>query len=98
MKKIFKLIMLILIIFFLSLYFSRINYYQENKTILTDKAIKQFEKDLQEGRQIDSKNYIEEEKNYNNKPSKIARKTSHFIENSFSKSLKYLMHYLETLE
>lgn len=98
MKKIFKLIMLILIIFFLSLYFSRINYYQENKTILTDKAIKQFEKDLQEGRQIDSKNYIEEEKDYNNKPSTIARKTSHFIENSFSKSLKYLMHYLETLE
>lgn len=98
MKKIIKILMIILLVFFFSLYFSRYINYQENRSILTDAAIKQFENDLREGKEIDPNNYIIEEKDYNNKASRIGRKTSKFIEKSFTKSLKYIMHYLGTIE
>ena len=43
-------------------------------------------------------NGIQKEKDYNKKASKIGRKTSEFIEKGFSKSLKYIMRYVESLE
>ena len=98
MKKIIKIIMITLLMFFFSLYFSRYIGYQDNKSILTDAAIKRFEKDLREGKEIDPNNYIIEEKDYNNKASRIGRKTSKIIEKSFTKSLKYIMRYLGTIE
>ena len=68
MNKILKLLGIILIILFLSLYFSKYNNnYYENKNNLTDEAIKRYEKDLKEGKNIDPNNYIVQEKNYNNK-------------------------------
>ena len=70
MKRLIKLIGIILLIFFLALYLSSYNTsYYENKNILTEDAIKRFEKDLKEGKKINVNNYIEKEKNYNNKVS-----------------------------
>ena len=77
MKKIIKPIGIILIILFLSLYLSSYNTsYYENKNILTEDAIKRFEKDLKQGKKIDVNNYIEKEKDYNNKVSKTTLKIS----------------------
>ena len=98
MKKIANLFLILLLIMFFSLYFSRYTNYQESKTILTDQAIKQFENDLKSGKEINPNNYIEKEKNYNNKASRIGRKTSKLIETGFSKSLKYIMKYVENLD
>ena len=95
MNKTIKIILIIITIYFLSLYFSNYNnnYYQ-NKTNLTEEAIKEYEKDLKENKSIVSKNYIPKEKCYNNKASSIGIKTSNFIEKIINRSLKYLAKYM----
>lgn len=99
MKKIFKIICLIIIILFLSLYFSKYtNSYYENQKVLTDDAIKRFEKDIKDGKKIVASNYIENEKNYNNKISELGIKTSNIIESFFNNSLSYMMKYLENIQ
>lgn len=96
MKKLIKLIGIILLIFFLALYLSSYNTsYYENKNILTEDAIKRFEKDLKEGKKINVNNYIEKEKNYNNKVSTYTLKLSNLIDKCINKSLKLVLKYLE---
>ena len=95
MNKIIKIILIIIIIFFLSLYFSNYNTgYYENKTYMTEEAIKKYENDLKEGKTIISNSYIPKEKNYNNSFSKIGLKSSNLIEKVINKTLKYLVKYL----
>ena len=80
MNKIVKVILLVITILFLSLYFSNYNNnYYETKTYLTEEAIKKYEKDLKENKNILSNNYIPEEKNYNNNFSKINSKNTQII-------------------
>ena len=96
MNNIIKLFFLILCVFFLSLYFGRYTTdYYENKKVLTDEAIIQFEKDLKEGKEIVPSHYMTPEKNYQNKVSSFTLKTSHFIESVFRKGLKTLVRYLD---
>lgn len=96
MKRLIKLIGIILLIFFLALYLSSYNTsYYENKNILTEDAIKRFEKDLKEGKKINVNNYIEKEKNYNNKVSTYTLKLSNLIDKCINKSLKLVLKYLE---
>ena len=99
MKKIFSLILVVLIILFLSLYFSKNNNeYYTNQKVLTDEAIERFESDLKAGKEINLNNYIPKEKDYNNKVSKLGLKTSSFIEKTFTKSLKIFAKYISKLE
>ena len=99
MKKAFNFLFLVIIVFFLSLYFSRYKSdYYDNKNILTKEAIEQFEKDVKDGKQIIAKNYIPEEKDYSNKVSSFGIKTSNVIEDTFHKGLKAMMSYLNGLE
>ena len=96
MKRLIKLIGIILLIFFLALYLSSYNTsYYENKNILTEDTIKRFEKDLKEGKKINVNNYIEKEKNYNNKVSTYTLKLSNLIDKCINKSLKLVLKYLE---
>ena len=96
MKILIKLIGIILLIFFLALYLSSYNTsYYENKNILTEDAIKRFEKDLKEGKKINVNNYIEKEKNYNNKVSTYTLKLSNLIDKCINKSLRLVLKYLE---
>ena len=96
MKRLIKLIGIILLIFFLALYLSSYNTsYYENKNILTEDAIKRFEKDLKEEKKINVNNYIEKEKNYNNKVSTYTLKLSNLIDKCINKSLRLVLKYLE---
>ena len=96
MNKIFKILGLLIIVFFLSLYFSKYNNdYYENKNDLTEEAIKKYEKDLKDGKNINSNNYKKEEKNYNNKASIIGLKASKLIEYTFSYGLKHIVKYID---
>ena len=96
MKRLIKLIGIILLIFFLALYLSSYNTsYYENKNILTEDAIKRFEKDLKEGKKINVNNYIEKEKNYNNKVYTYTLKLSNLIDKCINKSLRLVLKYLE---
>lgn len=90
-KNVFIFIFSVLFILFISLYVTQATgYYEFNnskKTTLTNDAIKKFEKDIKEGKQISAKNYLEEEKEYNNKIST----TSLMISKTIEKSFNYLM-------
>ena len=99
MNKLGKILAIGIMILFLALYLSSYtNQYYENKNILTEEAIHQFEKDLKTGKEIIPSNYLPKEKEYDNKISKIGRNTSEMIEKIFNKSLKSIMKYLEHLE
>ena len=99
MNKIIKIIGVLVIILFLSLYFSGYNnYYYESKKTLTTEAIKQYEKDLKSGKKIDPTKYIEPQKNYNNKASTIGMKTSIMIEKGFNICIKFIVEKLLDVE
>lgn len=96
MNKLLKFIGIIIIILFLSLYFSKYsNSYYEEKTLLTEESIKQYEKDLKTGKNIVSNNYIPKEKDYNNKASKLGIKASKLIEDLVNNTLKYIVKYMD---
>ena len=96
MNNVFKSIILVLIILFLSLYLGKyLNVYNENRNVLTDEAIARFEKDLKENKDINPRDYLPKEKNYNNKASQLGMSSSKTIEKGFKKVLKYFLSYLE---
>lgn len=97
-SKLIQLVMGVLIILFLGLYISQMTgYYQysENKkTTLTKDAIKRFEEDVKEGKEINTKNYLVEETNYNNLLSTLGMKVSSLIEKGFNKAMNGLFNEL----
>ena len=62
----------------------------QRRTTLTKEAMEKYEQDLKEGKAIDIKNYLEEEKVYSNKISNIALGASSIIEKGFNTILNYL--------
>lgn len=90
-KNILRFTLLSLFLLFIALYITQaLGYYEFNnakKTTLTNSAIKKFEKDVQSGKEIDARDYIEEEKNYNN----LISKTSLSLSNAVEKTFNYVM-------
>lgn len=87
-KNVVVLIFSILFILFISLYATQATGYYEfsnyKKSTLTDEAIKKFERDVKEGKEISAKDYLEEEKQYNNKISNVSLTISKTIEKGFN--------------
>lgn len=98
-KDIIRFIGLIIIILFFALYFSTMGgYYQYNnsqKSTLTEEAIKRFEQDVKDGKEIQAKNYIKEEINYNNTFSKAGLNISNLIQKGFNKLMTKIFKELE---
>lgn len=61
------------------------------KYSLTDDAIKKLDKDITNGKKIDTKNYIIEDSNYNNILSYSALSISNFIGSTFRSVLNKLL-------
>lgn len=85
-NKIFGRIILILFVSFLAIYISSsTGYYefeQHNKMVLTEEKIREFEKDVAEGKEVDIKNYVVSDKvSYQNKISKFGNNVSKQVEN-----------------
>ncbi len=93
-KNVVRIICLTLIITFLIIYLAQATGYYEvknsNKTKLTNEAIKRYEKDIKEGKNVDVNDYVEEEKVYSNNITKLTSNVSRGIE----KSLNYIMNYM----
>ncbi len=93
-KSIAGLLMIVLVVLFLGLYVSQMTGYYEytesRKTTLTEDAIKRFEQDVKEGKEINAQNYLEEEADYNNILSKFGMKLSSLIEQGFNKAMNGL--------
>ncbi|MBQ7140582.1 MAG: hypothetical protein IJO32_03680 [Bacilli bacterium] len=84
-EKIFKPILSILFIIFISLYISQsagyYEYEQYKKVALTKEQIKEFERDIKEGKKVDIKDYVgQTKKEYGNKVSNVGLKLSETIE------------------
>ena len=99
-KQLVKLIVIIILISFISLYTTTIGGYYENyiskKNTLTEEAIKRFENDVREGKPIVASNYIEEEKTYGNKAAKLASEISKLVSLTFEKVMKFIFNQIES--
>lgn len=94
-KKFSGFLFILLFLSFLVVYVAQASGYYENlnfrKTYLTEEKIKEFEKDVEEGKKINPEDYvIEEHKDYSNKISKFGLKSSLFIEKHFKRFMNKL--------
>lgn len=94
MKKvtnIFKILLAVLLLIFIAVYISDMNgyyaYSNYERTIVTEEGIKQFENDVKEGKEIDIKDYVKDDNNYENNVSKISLNISNTIGKYVRKSL-----------
>lgn len=91
--KVFYIILSILFIIFLIIFISTNSGYYEyknnQKTIFTEDKIKEFEKDIKEGKNIKINNYLKDDsKNYSNRLTDIGDGISELINNSVNFILK----------
>ena len=91
--KYFKILMIMIIIMFLGLFFAYQNGYYEKfnneKKVLTDKMIKEYEEDLKKGIDVTKKEYVNIKPTYSNKTTNSILKLSHKIEKGIDKIIKY---------
>ena len=101
-KNHFKTLLIFLFIVFIVLYFAKQNGYYDyteyNKMKVTENAIKRFEEDVLEGKEIDPENYLETRyKDYSNNMSKLGLKTGQLIENIMTKGISGTVKIIEAL-
>ncbi len=101
-KNNFKYIFYFLLISFLSIYISgKTGYYETNikkNTILTNDAIKNFEKDIAEGKAVDIKDYINAEvPDYRNAYSKTGDKISKAVDTVLNEGVHKVTQFLKAL-
>lgn len=92
---------LLVIVFLVMILTSSSGYYEYElgkKTTLTNEAIVRFEQDLKDGKNIDMDDYvIKEEKNYDNKISRMGNSVSNKIDSAVSMGVKFLFKYIEKM-
>lgn len=101
-KKRFKFIFTTLVIIFCLLYFaSSTGYYEKkisSKTALTKDAIKAFEEDVANGKNVDIKDYIEvHDDDYKSLSSKIGYTISNSIDTILNDGVGYIIKLLKAL-
>lgn len=100
--RIFKISLIVLGITFITLYFSQITGYYEyelhKKVVFTEEQIKQFEKDVAEGKNIDIEEYLKDyDKDYQNSVSKAGLFLSEKIGTSVRSGIRYVFNTLNKL-
>ncbi len=100
-KNIFIFIFMTLFLLFIGLYITQAFGYYEftnyKKSTLTDAAIKKFEQDVKNGKEIKATNYIEKEKNYNNLFSNVSLSLSNSISSFFNMVMNNMFNELDKL-
>ena len=87
-----RLIVLILLFLFFVLYFMQASGYNEytrnRENMLTEEQIKEYEEDIEEGKDVTIKDYLNKDKvNYDNKVSDLGLDLSYLIETTFNKGM-----------
>lgn len=94
MKKGIKIVFLSVVLIYLILYFSYKNgYYRdinEERKILTEEKIKEYEEDLANGVDVTQKEYVVIAPSYDNNLTRVFLKLSKTIENGVDKTIKYV--------
>lgn len=101
-KKIIKIIIIIVLIVFISSYMiSESGYYEytmQQRTIITNEKIKEFEEDIKNNQEIDLKDYYKpEEIDYSNKFTTLVYNISDNSNKLARKAIKYLFKKLGSL-
>ena len=101
-KKIIKLIIIVTLIIFVSAYIiSESGYYEytmQQRTIITNEKIKEFEEDVRNNESIDLKEYLDKEQNdYSNKITTLVYNISDNSNKLARKAIKYLFKKLGSL-
>ena len=103
MKKhnFFKTLFILVFLLFLALFIaSKTGYYEKSvkdKTYLTNKKLKEFEKDISEGKNVDAKDYFPKEVDYSNIFTKSANNISNKIGLVVKKKKKNIWDFIKTL-
>ena len=87
-----RLIILILVFLFFVLYFMQASGYNEytrnRKNMLTEKQIREYEEDIESGKDVTIKDYLNKDKvNYDNKVSELGLDLSELIGDIFNKGM-----------
>ncbi len=95
MNKFGKVLLLAIVIIFLVMFFTSSSGYYEyelnKKATLTQEAIDEFEKDIEEGKEIDINDYlVEDKKDYSNTFSNIGLEISNKIGEIFKEGVKLI--------
>ena len=103
MKKhnFFKTLFILVFLLFLALFIaSKTGYYEKSvkdKTYLTNKKLKEFEKDISEGKNADAKDYFPNEVDYSNIFTKSANNISNKIGLVVNSKAKNVWDFIKTL-
>ena len=103
MKKhnLFKTLFILVFLLFLALFIaSKTGYYEKSvkdKTYLTNKKLKEFEKDISEGKNVDAKDYFPKEVDYSNIFTKSANNISNKIGLVVNYKAKNIWDFIKTL-
>ena len=103
MKKhnFFKTLFILVFLLFLALFIaSKTGYYEKSvkdKTYLTNKKLKEFEKDISEGKNVDAKDYFPKEVDYSNIFTKSANNISNKIGLVVNYKAKNICDFIKTL-
>lgn len=103
MKKhnFFKTLFILVFLLFLALFIaSKTGYYEKrvkDKTYLTNKKLKEFEKDISEGKNVDAKDYFPKEVDYSNVFTKSANNISNKIGLVVNSKAKNVWDFIKTL-
>jgi hypothetical protein len=94
--KLFKIVINSFIIVYIGLYLLNISGFYDRKKqesiLMTQKQIEKFEKDVEEGKNIDIKGYIKKpSRNYSNTMSNIGYNTSIMVDNFLSYGVKNIL-------
>ena len=100
--KKFKVLMYGVLLLFCLLYFaSKTGYYEKktySDTVLTKEALKRFEKDVNDGKAVDLKDYVEVNvHNYNNKYSKLGYDISNIIDKTINDGVSWFLKIIKTV-
>lgn len=101
-KKISKLIIIVIIIIFISSYIiTESGYYEytmQQRTIITNEKIKEFEQDIKNNKDIDLKDYLgNDELDYSNRFTNLVYNLSDNSNKLARKTIKYLFKKLSSL-
>ncbi len=103
MKKhnFFKTLFILVFLLFLALFIaSKTGYYEKSvkdKTYLTNKKLKEFEKDISEGKNVNAKDYFPKEVDYSNVFTKSANNISNKIGLVVNSKAKNVWDFIKTL-
>ena len=97
----FKTLFILVFLLFLALFIaSKTGYYEKSvkdKTYLTNKKLKEFEKDISEGKNVDAKDYFPKEVDYSNVFTKSANNISNKIGLVVNYKAKNIWDFIKTL-